>query len=163
MPTSDEKQEGPKVLAVFHADCRATKGHGSIVAVVQGSSGKCRLYGRNSLANAFPDLADVCRTFTNASDIAAFFHCPLADGKAACDDLVQKLDVKWDGKEAVLADKGKGSKKRGGFRALNYAAFALGLLLLSGCSLYANAEGVGWLTPVGGYFQCFDESSCDGF
>lgn len=158
----EAKQDGPKVLAVFHADCRATKGHGSTVAVVRGGTGKCRLYGRNSLSNAFPDQADVCRTLSSAQAMADHFNVSLITGKEACDGFVERQGVKWDGKEAVLADAGKGNKKRGGFRALNYAAFCLGLILLSGC-LYATPEGVGWQGQHTGYFQCFSEAGCSGF
>lgn len=119
-----EQVEGPKVIAVFRADCRATKGFGTTVAVVQGGSGKCRLYGKDSLANAFPEIAPECRTLVSAESMAAYFHCTLADGKAACDEFVKRQAVKWDGKEAVLADKGKSDRKRkGGFKRLNYAAF----------------------------------------
>ena len=121
--SAEPKVSAPKVLAVFRADCRATKGPGSTVAVVKGASGKCRLYGRNSLANAFPDLADICKTLSSAEDMAAFFHCTLATGKVACDDLVKRLSIQWDGREAVLADVGQGHKKRGGFRAINYSDF----------------------------------------
>ena len=113
----------PEVLAIFRADCRATKGPGSTVAVVRGGSGKCRLYGRNSLANAFPEQADVCRTLSNANAMAGHFGVPVMVGKVACDKAVASLGIKWDGKEAVLADAGKGSHKRGGFRATNYVAF----------------------------------------
>ena len=117
------KENKPKVLAVFRADCRATKGRGSTVAVVQGSSGKCRLYGRNSLAKAFPDQAALMPSLSSAQSMAAFFHCPLADGKAACDALVAKLSIEWSGPEAVLADYGKRERKAGSPAAYSFSAF----------------------------------------
>lgn len=119
----EQKTDKPEVIAVFRADCRATKGPGSTVAVVRGGSGKCRLYGRNSLGNAFPDQADVCRTLSDANAMAQHFGVKVVEGKEACDKAVVSLGVQWDGREAVLADAGKGNKKRGGFRAMNYAAF----------------------------------------
>lgn len=123
-PSKPEPQQAkPEVLAVFRADCRATKGPGSTVAVVRGGSGKCRLYGRNSLCNAFPEQSDVCRTLSNANAMAEHFGVKVVEGKVACDKAVASLGIRWDGREAVLADAGKGNKKRGGFRATNYAAF----------------------------------------
>ncbi len=126
--TSGVKQEkqaeaGPKVLAVFVADCRATKGPGSTLAVVQGGSGKCRLYGRDSLANAFPEVEAVCRTLTTAGKMADHFSVKIVTGKAACERFLSEGKLAFEGSEAVLADKGKGNKRRGGFRAIDYATF----------------------------------------
>lgn len=120
-----EKQTevGPKVLAVFVADCRATKGPGSTLAVVQGGSGKCRLYGTGSLANAFPESEAVCRTLTTAGKMAEHFKVPVVTGKAACDRFLTEGKLAFEGSEAVLADKGKGNKRRGGFRAIDYSTF----------------------------------------
>lgn len=120
---AESKDKGPKVIAVFSADCRATKGHGTTVAVVQGGSGKCRLYGRNSLANAFPEQASVCKSLSSGQAMADHFSVRLVTGKAACDLFMAADKLEWDGKEAVLADAGKGDRKRGGFRSLNYATF----------------------------------------
>lgn len=113
----------PEVIAVFRADCRATRGHGSTVAVVRGGTGKCRLYGRNSLANAFPENADVLLTLNTADKMADQLKVPLVVGKAACDSFVKEHSVKWSGNEAVVADAGKSGKKRGGFRAIDYSTF----------------------------------------
>lgn len=150
-----QKQSGPVVLAVFRADCRATKGLGSTVAVVQGGSGKCRLYGRDSLANAFPDVGPICRTLTNADRMAEHFNVKVVIGKAACDRFMAERKLAYDGREAVVADVGKSdSKRKGGFKQINYAVFSL-LLLLSGCGTYANTDGIGWLWDTGGYFLAF--------
>lgn len=118
-----KETQGPNVLAVFRADCKATKGHGSTVAVVQGGSGKCRLYGKDSLANAFTDIEAICRTLTNASKMADQFGVKVIVGKDACDKFVAENKVKWEGTEAIIADVGRGNKKRGGFRAIDYATF----------------------------------------
>ena len=115
--------KGPNVIAVFRADCRATKGYGSTVAVVQGGSGKCRLYGRHSLANAFPENADVLLTLTTADKMSDQLGVPLVIGKVACDKFVAEHKLAWSGGEAVVADAGKSGKKRGGFRTLDYATF----------------------------------------
>ena len=112
-----------KVLAVFVADCQATKGHGSTVALVRGASGKCRLYGKDSLANAFPLIEAVCRTFTSARKMAGEFDVPIVVGKLACDKFIAENAVKFAGSETVLADKGKGKAHAGGFRQINYATF----------------------------------------
>ena len=123
MSTQDKESKGPNVIAVFRADCRATKGYGSTVAVVQGGSGKCRLYGRNSLANAFPEQADIMLTLTTADKMSDQLGVPLLVGKAACDKFVSEHKVRWSGGEAVVADAGKSHKKRGGFRMLDYGTF----------------------------------------
>ena len=122
-PEQSRGKDALQVLAVFVADCQATKGPGSTVAVVKGSSGKCRLYGRGSLANAFPEHEAICKTLSTAQAMADHFGCKVIVGKDACLAFVAKQEVHWDGKEAVLADKGKGNKKRGGFRAINYRSF----------------------------------------
>ena len=114
---------GPTVLAVFRADVRATKGPGSTVAVVQGGSGKCRLYGKNSLANALPDIADVCLSLVNASAMAEYFGVPVVVGKTACDKFMTDRKLVFEGKEAVIADVGKGNKRRGGFKQIDYSSF----------------------------------------
>lgn len=145
----------PEVVAVFLADCKGTKGPGSTVAVVQGGSGKCRLYGKDSLANAFPDIDAICRTLTTADKMAAQFDVDVIVGKDACQRFMAEGELKFEGTEAILADKGKGNKRRGGFRAIDYATFALGMLVLTGCSTYANADGIGWLWSTGGYFLAF--------
>ena len=123
--SEETKAKGPKVLAVFRADCRATKGYGSTVAVVQGGSGKCRLYGRNSLANAFQEAGspEIMLTLTTPDKMAEWFKVPLVVGKAACDKFVSEHKVRWSGGEAVVADAGKSHRKRGGFRLLDYATF----------------------------------------
>lgn len=115
--------DGPKVLVVFHADCMATKGPGSTVAVVQGGSGKCRLYGKDSLANAFPDIAPECRTLTTPGKMADHFKVAVTSGKDACLKFMADKRLEFAGSERIIADHGKGNKKRGGFRALDYAAF----------------------------------------
>ena len=122
--TKETKQSGPVVLAVFRADCKATKGLGSTVAVVQGGSGKCRLYGKDSLANAFPEIAPECRTLINADRMAEHFKVAVVIGKAACDRFMADKGLKYDGREAVVADAGKSSAKRkGGFKQIDYATF----------------------------------------
>ena len=113
----------PKVLAVFRADCRATKGPGTTVAVVQGGSGKCRLYGKDSLANAFPAVGAECRTLTSADRMADYFGVPVVVGKAACERFLTDRKLAFAGKEAVVADAGKSGRKRGGFRAIDYSTF----------------------------------------
>ena len=113
----------PKVLAVFHADCLATKGPGSTVAVVQGGSGKCRLYGKDSLANAFPEVGPECRTLTTPGKMAAYFKVAVVSGKDACSKFMKDKKLEFAGSEKIIADHGKGNKQRGGFRTLNYAAF----------------------------------------
>ncbi|KKK94648.1 hypothetical protein LCGC14_2680710 [marine sediment metagenome] len=128
----DTNQSGPVVLAVFRADCRATKGLGSTVAVVQGGSGKCRLYGKDSLANAFPDIGPVCRTLINAGRMAEHFKVAIVVGKAACDRFMAEHKLSYDGREEVVADAGKSpSKRKGGFKQIDYAIFTLALLLPS--------------------------------
>jgi len=117
------KAEGPRVLAVFLADCKATKGPGSTVAVVQGGSGKCRLYGKDSLANAFPEDGPVCRTLTTADKMASRYGVRVVVGKAACDQFLTDNKLEFAGQEAVLADKGKGHKGRGGFERIDYTIF----------------------------------------
>lgn len=120
----ETKQSGPTVLAVFRADCKATKGLGSTVAVVQGGSGKCRLYGKDSLANAFPEVGPECRTLTNAGRMAEHFKVAVVVGKAACDRFMAEHKLAFDGREAIVADAGKSpSKRRGGFKQIDYAAF----------------------------------------
>ena len=124
MDKKQDKQAGEaKVLAVFRADCRATKGSGSTVAVVQGGSGKCRLYGKDSLANAFPDIGPECRTLTNADRMAEHFKVPVVVGKAACDRFLVDRKLVFAGKESVLADVGKGNKRKGGFKQIDYSTF----------------------------------------
>lgn len=120
----ETKQSGPVVLAVFRADCRATKGLGSTVAVVQGGSGKCRLYGKDSLANAFPEVGPECRTLINADRMAEHFKVAVVVGKAACDRFMADRKLAFDGREAVVADAGKSpSKRKGGFKQIDYATF----------------------------------------
>ena len=121
----EKKQEskGPVVLAVFRADCRATKGSGSTVAIVQGGSGKCRLYGKDVLANALPDVAAECRTLTTADKMAEWFNVKVVMGKAACDRFLSDHKLAFAGKEAVLADVGKGNKRKGGFKQIDYSTF----------------------------------------
>ena len=118
-----DAKAAPKVLAVFVADCRATKGYGSTVAVVKGSSGKCRLYGRKSLANAFPEQEAIVSTLLSAEAMAGHFHCSLCRGKDACDSFVAKQGVNWAGSEAVLADKGQSGRKRSGSTQTSYRDF----------------------------------------
>ncbi len=118
-----EAARGPVVLAVFRADCRATKGQGSTVAVVQGGSGKCRLYGKDSLANAFPNIGPECRTLTNADRMAEYFEVSVITGKHACDTFLTANALTFEGREAVLADAGKSSKRKGGFKQIDYATF----------------------------------------
>ncbi len=115
--------KGPAVLAVFRADCLATKGPGSTVAVVQGGSGKCRLYGKDSLANAFPDIGPECRTLTTPDKMAEYFGVPIVVGKEACLKYLAENGLKFSGKEAVIADVGKGNKRKGGFRQIDYSTF----------------------------------------
>ena len=125
MGNEQKKQvvEAPKVLAVFHADCMATKGPGSTLAVVQGSSGRCRLYGKDSLANAFPEIAPECRTLTTPGKMADHFGVSVVKGKDACVRFMADSKLKFAGSERVIADHGKGNKRRGGFRAIDYATF----------------------------------------
>ena len=124
---ADKGKDSPTVLAVFVADCQATKGPGSTVAVVKGSSGKCRLYGKDSLANAFPlpsgEPDPLYRTLNTSGKLSEHFTCPVIIGRDACLAFVKDHAIAWDGKEAVIADKGKGNKKRGGFRQLDYRTF----------------------------------------
>ncbi len=156
-----EKTQGPSVLAVFHADCKATRGPGSTLAVVQGGSGKCRLYGKDALAKAFPEVAPVCRTLTTPDRMAEHFEVALVVGKVACDRFMADGKLAFDGVEKVIADVGKGHKKRkGGARVVDYVTFVL-CLFLTGCTL--TGEGVGWQGPDGGYFACYDETACSGF
>ena len=115
--------DGPQVLAVFIADCQATKGPGSTLALVQGSSGKCRLYGRTSLANAFPEHEAIVRTLSSGQAMADHFGCKVITGRDACLAFVAEQGVQWDGREAILADKGKGDRKRGGARQTDYRSF----------------------------------------
>ncbi len=122
MGKTETKTAGPVVLAVFRADCRATKGQGSTVAVVQGGSGKCRLYGKDSLANV-AEFGDVCRTLTTAGKMAEHFKVPVVVGKDACSRFLADRKLAFAGKEAVLADVGKGNKRKGGFKQLDYATF----------------------------------------
>lgn len=121
--SKSEKSSGPQVLCVFVADCKATKGFGSTVAVVQGSSGKCRMYGKDSLANAYPESADICRTLTTAAKMADNFGVKVIIGKDACDRFVSDNKVKWEGSENVLGDKGMSGNKRGGFKRIDYRTF----------------------------------------
>lgn len=120
---TSKPDDGPAVLAVFLADCKGTKGPGSTLAVVQGGSGKCRLYGKDSLANAFPEQEAICRTLTSAGKMAEHFGVDVVIGKVACDRFLSDAKLRFEGAEAVLADKGKGNKKRGGFRAIDYSTF----------------------------------------
>lgn len=126
--TKAERENGasvpqPTVLAVFRADCRATKGSGSTVALVVGQSGKCRLYGKDSLANAFPAVEAVCRTLTSARIMADHWGVPVVEGKDACVKYMADHKLAFAGKEAVLADVGKGNKRKGGFRQIDYSTF----------------------------------------
>ena len=118
-----KEEQGPEVLAVFHADCRATKGQGSTVAIVQGGSGKCRLYGKDSLANAFPDMAAECRTLTTPARMAEYLKVPLVVGKVACDRFLKDRKLAFLGREEVVADAGKGNQRKGGFRQIDYSTF----------------------------------------
>ena len=112
-----------KVLAVFYADCKATKGSGTTLALVQGSSGKCRLYGKDSLANAFPDQGPMCRNLTSTAKMAEHFAVNIIGGKAACDKFMADKKLAFAGSEKIIADAGKGNSKRGGFRTMNYITF----------------------------------------
>ena len=117
---------GVEVLVIFRADCQATKGYGSTVALVKGQSGKCRLYGKNALANAYPDdpgKQAIIVTLTDANKLAEHFKVKTCVGKAACDKFIAEHKIKYEGKEAVLADAGKSGKIRGGFKATNYQSF----------------------------------------
>ncbi|KKK65479.1 hypothetical protein LCGC14_2973720 [marine sediment metagenome] len=124
MSKQETKPSGPTVLAVFRADCRATKGLGSTVAVVQGGTGKCRLYGKDSLANAFPDIGPECRTLINADRMAEHFKVAVVIGKAACDHFMAEHKLTFDGREAIVADAGKSpTKRKSGFKQIDYAKF----------------------------------------
>lgn len=149
------KTEGPEVLAVFLADVKATCGKGSTVALVQGGSGKCRLYGRNALAHAFPEQEAICKTLSDGKAMAEHFKVKLVSGKAACDKFLSEGKLAFEGTEAVLGDKGQVNRAKGGRRAMEFAAFSLGLLLLTGCKVVASAEGVLWQGITGGYFVAF--------
>ena len=117
-----KKQLGPVVLAVFRADVKATAGRGSTVALIQGASGKCRLYGKNALANAFPDIAELCLTLTSAFKIGKPFAVPVLIGKAAWAGFMADKKLVFAGQEKVLGDVGSGSPGSG-FRTVNYQAF----------------------------------------
>ena len=112
-----------KVLCIFRADCKATKGHGSTLALIQGESGKCRLYGKDSLANAYPDDAQIIKTLTNAGKMADQFKVKVMQGKAACDKFMTDHKLSFEGSEEIISDAGKSGKKRGGFRTINYSIF----------------------------------------
>lgn len=118
-----EKAAAPKVLAVFHADCRATKGLGSTIAVVQGGSSKCRLYGKDALAKTFPDIEAECRTLTTPDKMADYFSVAVVSGMAACLKFMADRKLRFAGAEKIIADQGKGNRKRGGAKALDYATF----------------------------------------
>ena len=120
---STTTEEDALVLAVFLADVKATYGRGSTVALVQGGSGKCRLYGRNALAIAFPDQKAICKTLSDAKTMADHFKVKVVKGKAACDKFLSEGKLAFEGTEAVLGDKGQVNKSKGGRRTLNFAKF----------------------------------------
>ena len=118
------ESDKPKVVAVFRAECRATKGRGNTIAVVRGGSGTCRMYGKRTLGYAFPEQAATCNTLTDAADMAGYFGVKVYTGKAACDKAVADLGIEWSGKETVLADVGQGSTSgKRGRKGTNYQTF----------------------------------------
>ncbi|KKK53787.1 hypothetical protein LCGC14_3091270 [marine sediment metagenome] len=120
---SDDKVLSTKVLAVFLADVKATCGRGSTVALVQGGSGKCRLYGRNALAKAFPEQEAICSTLTDGKAMAEFFKVKLVEGKAACDAFLTAGKLSFAGKESVLGDRGQVNRVKGGRRSMEFSTF----------------------------------------
>lgn len=161
---AEQRAPAPKVIAVFRADCKATRGPGSTLAVVQGASGKCRLYGRNSLAHALPDLAEVCLTLSTGQAMAAQFGVALVVGKTACEKYMADNKLEFAGSEKIIADVGKRERKSGNRGKYSFATFILGLFLfVGGCDWYRTGEGVGWQGTDNGYFWCFDNSDCPGF
>lgn len=112
------------VLAVFHAACKASLGDGNNVALVQGESGKCRLYGCKSLVNAGILPASMDGKSLSAVKLAKRLDVKLIDGKNACLKFIADNKLSFSADESVIGDAVKGTGKAGSFgRSIDFTTF----------------------------------------
>ena len=106
MAKESKDQKALVVLAVLKTPVKAERGTGSTVAIVQGASGKCRLYGRTILT-ALGLIGPESKGFA-ADALAECLGVPCVVGREAAVAFIDKHKLVLDSGNKILDADAKG-------------------------------------------------------